>query len=477
VSSALETAVPTRSDVWPSPWRWLAPGGVALLCVFWPLFVFTGSQADYVISLAGACITAAALARTRSSLLVGFVAGLIALVGPEVNGQLGNGHATLGSLRLVDAATAVGAASVMIVALRARRPAFAPRRLGALALLSLVAVAYATTRWAIVGHRVDAFLRTDLRLLALAALVWLIAAHCRRGGSRPILWSLVIAGSLAAAKAAAIHLSGVYAIGAFDRLQASDLYSAGRLRTILIGGDTLMILVPALAVLLASDTRRVTLRVALAICALACMSALGLSATRTSALVALGLIFVALAAMGVIARRHLSRWPIAACAVLIVLVVGVALVGGTGSRLTQADAPHVGLNFRKDEINSFLRTDAGTKYLGQGLGGRFMGKDVNGKPALTGWAHELPVWIALKTGILGLVCAGLALAVLTRRVVRGLREGIDRIQILAGAVVVLGVVAMSMTLDRAALVEGAVPLVIGVFLISPSSRTPIRSNV
>ena len=153
MSSALQAALPGRSGVRASPWSWLAPGGVVVLAVAWPLFVFTGSQADYLLSVAAASLTAAALGATQSSLLAGYLIGLIALVGPEVNGQLGNGHAPLGSLRLVDAATAAGAAA-LVLSWRGDRSIFSRRRPGALAVLAAAAVAYATVRWAIEGRRV-----------------------------------------------------------------------------------------------------------------------------------------------------------------------------------------------------------------------------------------------------------------------------------------------------------------------------------
>jgi len=175
-------------------------------------------------------------------------------------------------------------------------------------------------------------------------------------------------------------------------------------------------------------------------------------------------------------RPHLSRRAIAVGSLLAVLIAGAALAGGTASRLTHADPPHVGLNFRRDEIKSFLRTSPTTKYLGQGLGGRFIGKDVNGRPAPAGWAHELPVWIALKTGIFGLLCASVALAVIGRRARQALKQGADHITVFAGVAVVVGLVAMSMTLDRLALVEGALPLIMGVFLVSPGRRSPTTAN-
>lgn len=476
MNSALQAALPRPWGASVSQSRWLATAGLVILAVAWPLFVFTGSQTSYLVSLAAACATAAALATTRSSLVVGYLAGLMALVGPEVNGQLGNGHAPLGSLRLFDAATATAAFAVLMVAWRSRHTILARwRRPGALAVLSVAAVGYATVRWAMEGHRVDSFLRTDLRLIILAVLFWLIATGCRRGGTQPILWGVVIVGLLAAAKAAAIHFSGLYAIGSYDRLQATNLYTAGHLRTILVGGDTLMILMPATAMLLMSATCRQPIRITLVLCALICLWALGLSATRTSVLVALGLMLVAVAATLILARPHLSKWALVCGLVVTVVILAVAALGGAASRLTEAEAPNVGLNFRKDEINSFLSASATTKYLGQGLAGRFLGKNINGQSVLTGWAHELPVWIALKTGIFGLLCASLALAIMFRRTLNALKRGGDRVQVLTGAIIVLGLVVMSMTLGRLALPEGILPLIVGVFLISTAVPTPITS--
>ena len=468
----------------PRPWgasvshgRRLALGGLAILAFAWPLFVLTGSQAGYLVSLAAACCTAAALTTMRSSLVVGYLAGLMALIGPEVNGQLGNGPAPLGSLRIFDAATGMAAVTLLVLAWRRPRRSILVswRRPGALAVLSALAVGYAALRWVMEGHRVDGYLRTDLRLIVLAALFWFIASSCRRGGTRAILWCFVVVGVLAAAKASAIHVSGLYAIGAYDRLQATNLYASGQVRTILVGGDTLLILVPAVVVLLVSAERRALPRVALALAGLLCLWALGLSATRTSVLVALGLMLVAVAAMLILARPHLSRRVLAGGLVVTVIVLAVAMLGGAASRLAEAEAPHVGLNFRKDEINSFLNASATTKYLGQGLAGRFMGKNVNGKAVLAGWAHELPVWIALKAGIFGLICASLALAIMVRRALDALRRGGDRVQIVAGTVTVLGLVVMSMTLDRLALPEGILPFVVGVFLISTAARTSTTS--
>jgi hypothetical protein len=445
--------------------RWLAGAGLVTLLAAWPVFVFTGSQVSYVVSLAAACATAGALAAAASSLVLGYLIGLIAVVGPEVSGRLGNGHALLGSMRLLDAATVVAA----LVALARMWPPRAHTVVSALRdflpLVTVATLAYATLRWGMEGHRIDSFLRADVRLILLGALFWLLATVCQRGGPRSVLWSIAAVGVIAAAKATAIHISGVYAIGSFDRLQASDLHAGGHLRTILVGGDTVLILAPAIAILLAWRAPRRT-RPLLALAAICCLWALGLSATRTTALVSLTLVLATAVVMLVLARPRLSRSTVAVGCVAAALILGAGLSGGAVSRLAHRDAPHVGLNFRKDEIKSFFHAAATTKYLGQGLGGRFMSKDVNGNPALTGWAHELPVWLALKAGVAGLLAAGLALVVILQRAFRCLRARDVQVQALAGAALVVGLVTMSMTLDRIALPEGVPLLVIGVFLIS-----------
>jgi 4-amino-4-deoxy-L-arabinose transferase-like glycosyltransferase len=224
-----------------------------------------------------------------------------------------------------------------------------------------------------------------------------------------------------------------------------------------------LILVPAVVLLLASRERRVA-RFPLALAGLLCLWAIGLSATRTTSLVSIALVLAGAIVMIILAHPRLSRSTIVIGCIVGALIITVGAVGGAASRLTHRDPPHVGLNFRKDEINRFLKTPATKLYLGQGLAGRFTSKDVNGRPALTGWAHELPVWIALKAGVLGLISAGAALVMILWRASRRLLDREVRVQVLAGAVLVTGLVTMSMTLDRVALPEGVPLLIVGVFL-------------
>src|ERR1700722_18257070 len=95
---------------WSPSWsRWetlLAGAGTAVLVCSWPVFVFTGSQIAYLVATAGACLAVAGLAHARTPVTVGFLIGVLALVGTDVNGQLGVGTALLGSLRIFDLAVA-----------------------------------------------------------------------------------------------------------------------------------------------------------------------------------------------------------------------------------------------------------------------------------------------------------------------------------------------------------------------------------
>jgi hypothetical protein len=463
------TILRERSLRW-SRWETLvAGGGAAAVIGAWPVFVFTGNQIAYLVATAGACLAAAALALAQTPVTVGFVVAMFALMGPDVNGQLGEGHALLGSVRIFDAAVAAAAAAAAAAWQLLRSRPRAIGRPGGLAVLSIVAVGYAAVRWAMEGHRVDSYLRTDLRLVALAALTWFVASRCRRGHLQTIAWSLVIVGVLAAAKALAIHATGTIAIGSYDRLDASSQYALGQLRTILVGGDTLLILVPATAVLLAHASRTVAARTSLAAAALICIAGLSVSGTRTSVLVAFGLAGLAVLAVFISRRAELTRRTALAGVLVAALAAGLATVGGAPARILQGDAPNSGLNFRKQEVDNFLRLPATSKYLRQGFGGRYLGMGADGAPAITGWAHELPVWLALKDGIFGLMFAVVAIVLIARRVTRVLRSGRDPLNALVGAALITGLLVMSLTIDRLALIEGAVLLAIAVSLVTSAT--------
>jgi hypothetical protein len=227
-----------------------------------------------------------------------------------------------------------------------------------------------------------------------------------------------------------------------------------------------LILVPATAILLAYGARTATARAALAAAALICIGGESVSGTRTSVLVEFGLAGLSLAAVFLLRPRGVTRRMALAVILLAAAAVGLSIAGGAPARIVHGDAPNSGLSFRVHEVDSFFRLSAASKFLGQGLGGRFLGMAANGASVMTGWSHELPVWIALKDGVFGLLCAILAIALIARREIQALRSGTCQLQALIGASVIIGLLVMSLTLDRIALIEGVVMLVIGVFLVT-----------
>lgn len=445
--------------------RALIGGGAAALVAAWPVFVFTGAQAAYLVATLGACLAAVGLIRRRTPLAVGFLVGLLALVGSDVNGQLGKGTPPLGSLRILDLALAAAALTAAWVDRGELRRLSVRSRPGGLAILGGLAVVYVTLRWATAGHPVDSFLRTDLRLLVVAALTSFVARRCRSGPGQAIGWSLVVVGALAAAKAVAVHVSGLFAIGSNDRVQATSTYAGDHVRTILVGGgDTLLILVPALAILLAAQPGRVARRAFLAVAGFGCLAALGLSGTRTSLLVSFGLAVVAAGCTFASRRSAIPRRSLLTAAAIGVAALAVATLGQAPQRLLQKDAPHTGLDFRRDEVKTFFKLPAGDQLLGRGLASRLRTADTQGNPVLSGWTHELPFWIALKAGVIGVLLAALAYGLIVRRGIAALRGPGDRTVVLAGQLLILGLVVMSMTINRLGLVEGAMLLPIAVLL-------------
>jgi hypothetical protein len=472
-----------------TPAAWWAVGLIDLT-VGWLVYVFRGSQAGYVLAVVATVALAAALAWQRRRLVVILLLGEIALVGTEANGLLAAGTAPLGSLRMVDA-TAM--AALLALAARglwrirerggsvpatlahiARRgpPVLVSRAPGAALLLGAVFVAVGL--WAINGSPMDGIVRSDLRVLGLGVATWTLAVTCRNWPPRDFALALASLGVLVAIKATAIYLSDLYVIGNYDRLQASLVGGDLRRRIILIGGDTLLILAPAMALLaLTTQPRRV--RLWLGVCLAAALLGLFISSTRTGFIVAVALL--AATGGGELIRRSGSlsaRRVLAAGAVLAALLATGSLASGRFDRLTTADAPHTGFNFRVDEARTFIHLSPLDVALGQGLGGRFMSRDTFHEPTITGWSHVLPVWIGLKLGFVGIIAAAFALVLLGRRALAlvgaGGQAGRDAA---LGCVLVAGLVLMSLGIGRAALPEGAALLGFGIALLPARPREPL----
>jgi O-antigen ligase len=407
----------------------------------------------------------------------------LVLIGSEVSGDLGRGSAPLGNLRLIDTTFAVTllalAASALAVeagkgpvlaGLRARvraavrREAF--RRAPGAAMLA-AAVVWAFVMWAAHGHHADGFVRTDLRVLALGVGTWIVTFACRNPPPHEFAWVMALLALPVAAKALAIHASDLFVIGANDRLQASIVGSAEGHRIILLGGDTFLVLAPAVALVALVRVRNDIVRALIVASALAALGGLLISATRTGLLIAV-LLILGLGVVAFVRKRGaaVSRLTVAVAVACLALVAGGAWATGFVDRITQHDAPHSGLNFRVDEVRTFLHLPARNVLFGQGFGGRFETRSALNEPAVSGWSHVLPIWIGLKVGLLGLLAALAMLVILARRALRWLNLGGPPAREAAlGVVVVTGMLLMSLTIDRATLPEGVPLLAFGLALL------------
>jgi hypothetical protein len=451
--------------------RRLSVVGLTLLVASWPYYVFASSQWAYLIALIGAGIAAAELAAARSRLVLLFVVAVGALLGPEASGALAAGDLPLTGIRILDMTVLSAAAGLAFSHVSSVGLAHCIRRVRAFlrtrpALVAIFIVAWLTILWIANGSPVDSMLRTDLRLAVLGAgMVWL-ASNCTEGARGWLAPALLALAAVASGKAVAIYLSDVWAIGPYDRLQASAVEIGEATRVILGGGDTLLILAPALCVLSLTPDAPRKVRLLVLLGGAASVLGLALSGTRTGLVTGMALLAFALILRTRPKVRIGAGGRLRVAAVIVgALVAMLSLSGvvGTAGRLTTPDPPAVGLNFRKDELRSFLRLPADKILLGQGLGGRFESKNVRGLPVLSGWSHSFPLWVTLKAGILGLLGSLLLLASGGRRAwsAIGQTDTAGQREMALGAVIVVGVVLMSFTLGRAALPEGVILLVIG----------------
>lgn len=448
----------------------LAAAAAALFVLTWPAFIFDGGQFLYLVTMTLATACAALLGWSRTWLAALFVVALATVVGTEARGELGHGSSPLASVRLLDAAllaAVVGlvASHVAEAGARAMTAAIVSRRgFRSVELWIVLGVTgWAAALWIVDGARRDALLRTDLRLVLLVCGTYLLARSVVANHWSRFVCGLLALAPLLAVKAGLIYVTAFFTVGTFDRLQAAFLELPSK-RVLLVGGDTLLILVPALAATMALYTESPRRRV---LCALAAACSIGgvvLSGTRTSLLI---VIVMVLAVFAVPLFQRRIR-PTAGSAIVVIVTV-VALAAGTfatglAQRLAEPDKPHVGINVRAEEIRWVGQLPTRDLLIGQGLGGNFMAKDVNGMPVTSGWSHVLPVWIVLKVGVLGLLALVVALGLLARRaleLIRVQRHG----PALIGAQILGGLVLMSMTIGRLGQPEGAMLVAIAAVLL------------
>jgi hypothetical protein len=439
--------------------------GIASVVLVWPAFVFAGWQTAYVAAVIVCVVLAANLARARAFGVVLLLVAELALLGPEVNGSLAAGAAPLGHLRILDA---TAAAAIVVLAPQLTRMLLR-RTPGALALTSFAVGVWAVGLWLVNGRPRDGLVKSDLRVVGLALATFALAVAVRRPSARQLIFGLSGISALASAKSLAIYFAKFWTIGTYDRLQAS-LTAGPSLRAILVGGDTLLAVAPAIATIgvLTLQSRRD--RAAVAVAGALSLVAVFASGTRTGLIVALGTAALAAAA---ICRRSFRR-PRRRERVVIVAVLVVALLGaiefGVAGRFVTADAPHVGLNFRKDESRLFFRLPTADVVLGQGVGGRFLGKGVNGGYVVTGWMHEFPLWLLLKGGVPAAFTGAILTLAALRTGWRGAARGRNETVVAAtGLSLVFGVLVLSLTLGRAALPEGSMLLGLAAALLRPWS--------
>lgn len=450
---------------------------IVILVAAWAIFVPQGSQAMYAIALLAAATAAAILGWARSWLTALFVIAVALLIGTEARGELGQGSALFGSLRILDVTLLAAGAGLVARAIAEHRrgrpvPRLAATGLGALSPAAWIVVAttaYAAALWLAHGADVSPLLRTDVRLLLLALGTLIVARMVLPGRARHLAFGLLAITPALAVKSAAIYFSDAFAVGSFDRLQASAGYFPTH-RVLLVGGDTLFILAPAIALAVALRETSPAARWCCLVAGTSACVGLLLSGTRTGLLVAIAL---ACATLLIARGRRLLAFSRRALALALValLAIGAGAAGtGVAQRLAQRDNPHTGLSFRADEIRSAGKLPARDLVIGQGLGGSFMSKDVNGTPVRAAWSHVLPIWIVLKVGLIGMVALVLALALFARRAVRGWHAG-PAGPALVGSLIFGGLLVMSLTINRLGQPEGAVLAMVGVVLVGLSAQT------
>jgi len=376
----------------------------------------------------------------------------------------------VGPVRLVDAVAilaVVGAASDLQAWEGLRRPRV-PQSL-TVALIGLGAmVALARGTPFSLSH-------TDLHdgLLSIAIYVTVVRA-LQRMGAEAVVTILLGAAVLASVKAITLEvLPGASALGATSVLQTNVIQTVfGTKRVVLIGGDTIIALAPALCI---AARRLPALRSGLWIGAFV-ITAVGIAVTvtRTNIIAAAATVLVAVALEGLDTRgttefRRLS----AGCAVALLALVAVSFTGnGNGRDIIQGAAVQLtspadiaySLQYRSNEAARLTATLRGHELVGLGAGATY----VTTIPATAGgstfttygaslWAHNGYLWILLKAGIVGLALLATALIHVALQLLKSRRALLPR----AGFVSIVGVLVLSYTTNRFDDPGGALLLALG----------------
>lgn len=355
----------------------------------------------------------------------------------------------------------VGCVAAVVGRPRIRRPHAVPAL-----LLSAVAVAAVQVTDASLSAALQLMHQLALGIVAYAVTRFVLATR----DLDVVLRVLAVAGLVAAVKALALWVSPFDVLGGPDSL----LQAYSRLepfaftrRTILIGGDLMVVLgVAAGAALFLDRERRMWLGVALPLLPL-----LGVLASGTRANL-LGAIAGGFTLMVVAGRRHLSpRMAVnvmaAGVIALIVLTWQSAqdpwelIVGRAGSQESRA----VSLGFRETEARAVLASLEGRALHGLGLGGTFELDAPGTDPDGNHYAHAWPLWVMLKGGVVALVLVTAAFAAMLGSFLRGP-------ELLAArgmAAVLVAFLVASLAVNKLSLAEGQ--LVVGTLAAAAVSRS------
>jgi len=404
-----------------------------------------------------AFLAAVTLGALRSPIAaLGVALGTAALIGTGLTLQWGN----LG-VRLVDVAALIASGSAAARCLWSTgRTRIAVRYLAVLVPLAILFVVGLTLNpWD--------FVRADLYLGLFFLSGWLMGEVSRELGARDdhLLTMLTVLVALTALKALVVSASALALDGPASALQAWSFDAGGGKRTILVGGDTFIVLGPAL-VLGAYGLRGRRGAIAIAI-SLLCLAAWATTQTRTNLVgLLLGAAVGGFAAEVSVRRRAGKRLrsivPSMACFAVCGMIAGVLLADTSGSlffwRFNDMVVDPTGAllpsyEFRSAEAAAALGSVSGMAILiGRGLGAAYFLPV--GITMETVWSHDILVWLFLKCGVLGCasfvaVCAFL-LPAAARRVWRGDGRGSEP----ALGSMLLVLILISFTINRIASVEG-----------------------
>jgi hypothetical protein len=400
--------------------------------------------------------------------------GTAALLGTGLTLSLGESP-----VRLVDAATLIAVTGALVHHFASNQAGY---RLGSTVSLlliagTLLAHGVATNPWPAV--------RADLYVISFLLMGWILAVEVSRFTNRRFLLTiLLVLFALTALKAITIAVLRVPATGPESLSQAWSSETSSGVRTILVGGDTFLIIGPAFLAA-GYGLRRRGWTLALMVVSL-CFVGILISQTRTSLA---GAMLGFLAGHGIAwmhgrrtLRRSFPRWPIllAGLVLLIVLLLFLRIPGEVQSvglpRFDEARTGPLGTvtaayAFRAREAESAMASLSGPSLvLGRGFGADFT--FVEGAGGSTVWSHNVFIWVLLKAGVVGLAVLLLTgLALLTRTVSR-LRGGLlDESQVaLAAALITL--VGVSVTTNKIVSVEGMLLSTMAVAFLTRPEEAP-----